>query len=125
LRPGPGGLWMDRPAENFSAQLIPVTGTPTPDIAGRYDCEELDAELTIIDAGGILYGAFSGFLGQGRMEALTPIAADLWTLTCPRALDHTPPGDWTLHILRDGAGAAVAIHVGCWLARRLRYQRLN
>jgi D-aminopeptidase len=125
LRPGPGGLWMDRPAENFSAQLIPVTGHPTPDIAGRYACEELDAELTIIDAGGVLHGAFSGFLGQGRMEALSPIAADLWTLPCPRALDHTPPGDWTLHIVRDGAGRADAIYLGCWLARRLRYERLN
>ncbi len=125
LRAGPGGLWMDRPAENFSAQLIPVTGDPTPDIAGRYHCDELDAELSIIDAGGVSYGVFSGFLGQGRMEALNPIAADLWTLPCPRALDHTPPGDWTLHISRDGRGNAAAIYVGCWLARRLQYQRLN
>jgi D-aminopeptidase len=125
LRPGPGGLWMDRPAENFSAQLIPATGTPAPDIAGRYVCAELDAELTIIDSGGVLYGAFSGFLGQGRMEALTPIAADLWAWPCPRALDHTPPGDWTLHISRDGSGSAAAIYLGCWLARRLPYQRLK
>jgi D-aminopeptidase len=125
LRPGPGGLWMDRPAENFTAQLIAVTGHPAPDIAGRYACEELDADLTIIDAGGILYGAFSGFLGQGRMEALNPIGTDLWTLPCPRALDHTPPGDWTLHISRDGRGNATAIYAGCWLARRLQYQRLN
>ena len=125
LRPSPDGLWMDRPAENFSARLIPVSGTPTPDIAGTYHCAELDAELTVIDAGGVLYGAFSGFLGQGRMETLNPIAADVWTLPCPRALDHTPPGDWTLHISRDGAGRPVAIQVGCWLARRLRYERLS
>jgi D-aminopeptidase len=118
LRPGPNGLWMDRPAENVSAPLIPATGTPVPEIAGRYTCAALEAELTITDSGGVLYGAFSGFLGQGRMEALNPIAADLWTLPCPRALDHTPPGDWTLHVSGPGT-----IHVGCWLARGLRYER--
>jgi len=117
VRPGPGGPWMDRPAENFSAQLIPATGATTPDIAGRYACAELDAELTITDSGGVLYGAFSGFLGQGRMEALTPIGANLWTLPCPRALDHTPPGDWTLHI------SPSAMTVGCWLARNLCYEK--
>jgi D-aminopeptidase len=125
LRPSPGGLWMDRPAENVSTQLIPATGGAAPDIAGRYRCAELDAELSITNSGGVLYGAFSGFLGQGRMEALTPVGADLWTLPCPRALDHTPPGDWTLRISRDGASRPDAIHVGCWLARRLRYDRLS
>ncbi len=121
LRAEPGGLWMDRGAENVSALLVPATGEAAPDIAGRYHCEELDSELTIADAGGVLYGAFSGFLGQGRMDVLTPLAADLWTLPCPRALDHTPPGDWTLHISRDSAGRAVGVQVGCWLARRLAY----
>ena len=45
------------------------------DIAGRYRCDELDAELTVTDAGGVLYGGFSGFLGQSRMELLDPIGA--------------------------------------------------
>jgi D-aminopeptidase len=123
LRPGPGGLWMDRPQENFSAQLMPVGGEPDPGIAGCYRCDELDAELTISDSGGVLYGAFSGFLGRGRMEILNPIAADLWALPCPRALDHTPPGDWTLRVSRDSANRPAAIDVGCWLARHLRYER--
>lgn len=96
---------------------MPVSGQPAPDIAGRYRCAELDAELTIADAGGVLFGAVSGWLGQGRMEALNPIAAELWALPCPRALDHTPPGDWTLRISRDDAGRPTAIDVGCWLAR--------
>ena len=109
-------------ANAAAAQLVAaVLGEAAPDIAGRYHCEELDSELTIADAGGVLYGAFSGFLGQGRMDVLTPLAADLWTLPCPRALDHTPPGDWTLHISRDSAGRAVGVQVGCWLARRLAY----
>ena len=94
------------------------------DIAGRYRCAELGADLTIVDAGNTLYGAFSGFLGQGRMELLDPLAADIWTLPCPRALDHTPPGDWTLAVQRGDTGQATSINLGCWLARNLRYDRV-
>ena len=72
LRPGDGGLWMDRPYENQSSRLRPCDGAPARDVAGRYRCEELDAELTVADAGGVLYGGFSGFLGQGRMETARP-----------------------------------------------------
>ncbi len=121
LRPGEGGLWMDRPGENHSSCLRPCSGTSTADVAGRYRCAELDAELAVADAGGVLYGGFSGFLGQGRMELLDPIGSDVWALPCPRALDHTPPGDWTLAFRRDEAGRAAGVEVGCWLARRLDY----
>jgi D-aminopeptidase len=124
LRPTDGGLWMDRPFENQSSRLRPVDGAPTRDIAGRYRCEELDAELTVVDAGGVLYGSFSGFLGQGRMETLGAVAGDVWVLPCPRALDHTPPGDWTLAFRRDASGRVSGADVGCWLARRLVYSRV-
>lgn len=123
LRMTGDGLRMERPAENQAALLERRGGVPRPDIAGRYRCEELDAVLTVEDAGGVLYGAFSGFLGQGRMELLDPIAEDLWALPCPRALDHTPPGDWTLSVRRDAEGRAAEILLGCWLARGLRYRR--
>jgi D-aminopeptidase len=125
LRMDGGELWMDRPPENRSFRLLPADGTPQPDIAGRYRCDELDAELTVADAGGVLYGGFSGFLGQGRMELLEPVGRDLWALPCPRALDHTPPGDWTLHVRRDDAGRPVGVDVGCWLARRLPYAQVG
>ena len=125
LRPGEGGLWLDRPGENQSTLLVPRGGEPRLDFGGRYHCRELDAELTVADTGGTLYGGFSGFLGQGRMELLTPLAADLWALPCPRALDHTPPGDWTLAVQRDAGGVVTAVHVGCWLARRLVYERIG
>jgi D-aminopeptidase len=125
LRIGEGGLWMDRTQENSSALLVPMLGEAALDIEGEYRCDELAAKLTIIDSGGVLYGAFSGFLGAGRMELLNPLAADLWALPCPRALDHSPPGDWTLRIARDVAGRPRAIEVGCWLARRLRYDRFS
>src|SRR5258706_36516 len=45
--------------------LEPRFGAPSRDVDGRYRCAELDAELTVTDAGGALYGGFSGFLGQG------------------------------------------------------------
>ncbi|MGO4726448.1 MULTISPECIES: D-aminopeptidase [unclassified Inquilinus] len=124
LRAGEGGLWMDRPQENQSTRLIPCNGTPMTDIAGRYRCDELAAELEVADAGGTLYGGFSGFLGQGRMELLDPVGPDAWALPCPRALDHTPPGDWTLSVRRDSAGRAESVEVGCWLAHGLRYERV-
>ena len=120
-----GELWMDRPQENGRSRLHRVNGAPRHDVVGRYRCDELDAELTIADAGGVLHGACSGFLGHGRMETLDPIGADVWTMPCRRALDHTPPGEWTLAFRRDAGGRVSAVDVGCWLARRLPYARVN
>jgi D-aminopeptidase len=125
LRRGDGGLWMDRPPENFSACLSPIEAAPAIDVAGRYRCDELDAEITVTDTGGVLYGGFSGFLGQGRMELLDPVGPDLWMVPCPRALDHTAPGDWTLAFRRDDTGRVAGVEVGCWLARRLPYARVG
>ncbi|MBS7788989.1 D-aminopeptidase [Roseococcus sp. SDR] len=122
LHMAPDGLWMERPQENFRSRLIPCEGTPGLDIAGRYHCAELEAELLVTTAGGVAYGGFSGALGQGRMEMLEPIGPDLWALPCPRALDHAPPGDWTLAFRREG-GAITGLRVGCWLARGLDYAR--
>lgn len=118
------GLRMERPQDNQATRLIPLDPAGALDVAGRYRCAELDAELTVADAGGTLYGAFSGFLGQGRMELLEPIGRDVWALPCPRALDHTPPGDWTLAFRRDDAGRVTEAVVGCWLARGLSYRRI-
>ncbi|HEV7267233.1 MAG TPA: D-aminopeptidase [Falsiroseomonas sp.] len=123
LRAAQDGLWLDRPQENQSSRLLPACGEAALGIAGRYRCDELDAELDIAEAGGVSHGAFSGFLGRGRMEMLEPIGPDLWALPCPRALDHTPPGDWTLAFRRDDAGRVAEVEVGCWLARRLIYRR--
>ena len=125
LRIVDGALRMDRPGENHSTRLDPCTGTAVVDIAGRYRCAELEAEIDITTAGGVAYGAFAGALGAGRMELLDPVGADCWTLPCWRALDHTPPGDWTLRVRRDAAGAVAGLTVGCWLARGLDYARVK
>jgi D-aminopeptidase len=79
----------------------------------------------VVNAGGALHGTFSGFLGAGRMEVLDPIGPDTWALPCPRALDHTPPGDWTLAFRRDASGRVSGATVGCWLARGLQYSRIH
>lgn len=68
---------MDCSYESQSSRLRPCIGAPAKDIAGRYRCGELDAMLTVVDAGRVLYGDFSGFLGQGRMEMLDPIGPDV------------------------------------------------
>jgi D-aminopeptidase len=118
-------LWMDRPADNQTSLLAPCAPGMTSDLAGRYRSDELDAEITVIGEKDVSYGAFSGFLGNGRMEVLEPIGADVVALPCPRALDHSPPGDWTLIVRRNADGAVVGLDVGCWLARRLHYRRVG
>jgi D-aminopeptidase len=59
------------------------------------------------------------------METLGHVGGDVWVLPCPRALDHTPPGDWTLAFQRNASGRANGVEVGCWLARGLVYKRIR
>ena len=125
LRAGADGLWMERPQEHHRARLTPLGAPQARDVEGLYRCAELAAEVEVIDAGGVLHGGFSGSLGQGRMEILEPIGPDVWALPCPRALDHTPPGDWTLAFRRDDSHRVVGVVVGCWLARGLVYDRVR
>jgi D-aminopeptidase len=123
LRAGGERLWMDRPADNHTSVLEPCVEGPATDLSGRYRCEELDAEITVIGEKGVFYGGFSGFLGNGRMELLEPIGVDVMALPCPRALDQSPPGDWTLVVRRNDNADVVGLTVGCWLARGLLYTR--
>jgi D-aminopeptidase len=119
-----GSLRMDRPRENLNSTLVPCQDGARPDIEGRFHCAELDAMLTCSAPGGVLYGAFSGALGEGTMQALLPFGADVWLLPCPRALDFEAPGDWTLRFERDASGYVSRAQVGCWLARNLEFVRV-
>ncbi|MBM3546523.1 MAG: D-aminopeptidase [Alphaproteobacteria bacterium] len=123
LRRAADGLWMDRPDENFSVKLVPNEGEAKTDIGGSFHSAEYDATLTIVDRGGQLSGAFSGFLGPGLMQPLIPSGPDVWRLPCPRALDFSPPGDWTLAFKRE-SGRITGVQVGCWLARRIDFRRM-
>jgi D-aminopeptidase len=118
------GISMTRHHENLSSLLVRCEGDSPTDIEGVFHSEELAADLTCVSAGGALYGAFSGMFGRGAMEALLPHGGDTWLLPMPRALDQSPPGDWTLTFERDGKGLVVAVQVGCWLARDIRYRRV-
>ncbi|GBQ09664.1 D-aminopeptidase [Swaminathania salitolerans] len=117
---------MIRPQENRTIslrRLMPPSGRT--DLDGLYFCEELDTGITIAVTSGTPYGAASGALGAGRMERLLPLGEDVWLMPCLRALDHSPPGYWTLVFHRAPDGRVEALTVGCWLARALRYRRMT
>jgi D-aminopeptidase len=118
------GIWMTRPHENLFSLLAPWQGESAADIEGIFRSEELGTEIACVSAGGTLYGAFSGMLGQGAMQPLLPYGPDTWLLPCPRALDYSAPGDWTLHFTRDAGGRVTGVTAGCWLARRIDYRRV-
>lgn len=120
-------LAMSHPTENRRSILTrcpPLADPLLPDatdFAGHYLCPELGgAECHITITGNMLYGGFSGLMGTGRMERLERIAPDLWLFPCPRALDHTAPGDWTL-VFERKKGKISRLLVGCWLARHLAF----
>lgn len=120
------GILMNRPQENRRIVLTPIPeSTRDIDLAGTYHCDEIESTLCVTDAGGVPYGAFSGMLGHGRMERLQHLGNDVWLIPCLRALDHSPPGYWTLSVQRDDRGNPAGIRVGCWLARDLYYRRMT
>ncbi len=123
LRPEGGRLRMVRGGDNIDTLLEPVAGAAPMDVAGRYRSAEFGADITVAETGGTLYAACSGELGEGAMVPLIPYAADTWLMPCPRSLDFSAPGDWTLTFERAG-GEVTGLRVGCWLARRIAYRRV-
>ena len=122
LRPEGTRLRMIRGTDNIDTILEPIAGDAPMDIEGTYHSAEWGSALTIAIAGGVPYAACSGELGEGFMVPLIPYAADTWLMPCPRSLDFSAPGDWTLAFRRD-AGRITGIRVGCWLARGIDYVR--
>ena len=88
---------------------------------GRYYCAEIDSMFHCSGSGAMLYGSFDGFLGEGPVHLMRSLGEDVWALACPRAMDSSPPGDWTVVVRRDGGGTVTAVTIGCWLARNLEY----
>jgi D-aminopeptidase len=123
LRREGDAIVMERIVDHQASRLLPCAGEPPADIEGRYVNDELGATLTVAMQGGVPYAACSGDLGQGAMQPLVPFAGDIWLLPCPRALDYSPPGDWTMKFVRDAQGRITGFRLGCWLARKLEYRR--
>jgi D-aminopeptidase len=117
------GLRMERPGENLRTTATRLSGEATGDIAGRYRSEEVDGVLEIVATGDAFYAGFEGMLGRGPMQALYPLADDVWLMPCHRSMDAPAPGEWTIRVRRDEAGRVRGLVAGCWLARRVEYVR--
>ena len=52
------------------------------------------------------------------------VADDIWVIPTRRSMDASPPGDWTVQVLRDASGAVTGLTLGCWLARGIGYRRV-
>lgn len=123
LKPEGTRIRMIRGTDNIDTLLEPVTGTAAMDVAGTYRSAEYGAAITLAETGGTIYAACSGELGEGAMVPLVPYATDIWLMPCPRSLDFSAPGDWTLSFHRE-AGRVTGLQMGCWLARRIEYARV-
>ena len=123
LLPEGARLRMIRGTDNIDTLLEPAFGAAPMDVAGTYHSAEYGAAITLVATGGTLYAACSGELGDGAMAPLIPYAADTWLMPCPRSLDFSAPGDWTLSFHRD-AGRVTGLRIGCWLARQIEYVRV-
>ena len=120
-------LRMRRGAENYDAILPPLgpyAGASAEEIAGRWTCDELGADMIIETQGNGLGIWFEGMLGQGRIELAYPAAQDIWLMQTRRSMDAPAPGDWTLKAEREG-GQLTGLTLGVWLARGLKYRRAN
>ena len=127
LRKDGGTLLMRRDSENLTVRarrLQPVEWADPASIAGRYRSGELEAFLEIEARDGAAFAVFEGLYGKGPMERMYALAEDVWVVTSRRALDAAAPGDWTVLVERDAAGAVTGLRVGCWLARGIDYRRV-
>lgn len=118
-------LQLQIPSDNRTVNAQRVAswkaGSETGDLQGEYHCAEIESVFRCSDFDGMVYGMFDGFLGKGPVHFMRPLGEDVWALACPRAMDSTPPGDWTVIVRRNAKGAVSAVTIGCWLARRLEF----
>lgn len=117
------GIRLERADENLLINMGRIGGEAKKDVEGRYYSAELDAELVCEDAGGEIYIAFEGFLGKGAMQPIYAIGSDVWIMPNERAMDSSAPGDWTVVFGRDRSGAVTRLTIGCWLARKVLFEK--
>ncbi|KAJ5319995.1 hypothetical protein PENANT_c051G09281 [Penicillium antarcticum] len=91
---------------------------------GAYRCDEINSTFQCFGEAGVFYGVFTGYLGTGHATPMRYLGDDVWVLTCPRGLDAPAPGDWTVVFRRDEQGSIAGFTIGCWLARKLKYEKM-
>lgn len=115
------------PADNrvIRATRVPVSKPDTDfsEFHGAYYCDEIESTFHCSGTDGMLYGSFDGFIGKGPIHLIRPLAEDVYALACPRAMDSSPPGDWTIVARRDATGKISSVTIGCWLARNLQFTK--
>ncbi|KAM0424182.1 hypothetical protein ACHAPT_010552 [Fusarium lateritium] len=104
-------------ASRIAPSVSPVDNTL---YQGDFYCAEIDSTFHCSDQGGVMFGAFDGFLGQGPAQLMRYLGDHIWALSCPRGMDAPAPGDWTVVFRFEGV-SVVGVTVGCWLARRLEF----
>lgn len=102
-------------ADNHRLSLEPVVETPADryDYLGSYHSPKLDTTVLVEFDRTI---RFLGPLGSTPALKVIPVSEDLWLLPCYRALDHHPPGEFTLKFERTGQ-RVTSLSISCWLAR--------
>jgi CubicO group peptidase (beta-lactamase class C family) len=92
-------------------------------LQGKYYCSELGSTFICQGQDNMLYGAFDGVLGEGSVNLMRRLGENVWAWACPRSLDHSPPGDWTIAFKENEDGIVTGCSIGCWLARRLLFSK--
>ena len=115
-----GGLRIERQADAICTLAQRVGSGAPASIEGVYYSDELESELRVVNAGGVVFGSFRGPLGQGPMMPMVEVGPNLWRLACRRSLDAPAPGNWTVQMSVSPRGTRM-LSLGCWLAREVLF----
>ncbi|RAL17729.1 beta-lactamase/transpeptidase-like protein [Aspergillus homomorphus CBS 101889] len=126
-------LHLDWPQANRHVTARRLVSCPTrlagKALVGKYVCDALDSTFHCVESGGLLYGYFDGFLGQGPVHFMRYLGecqhGTVWALTCPRGMDAPAPGDWTLCFEHTEDKSIPKVIVSCWLARKAVFSRCS
>lgn len=104
--------------DNFILRLSRPDAEPGIDPEGEYSHSDLSSKMLIEQDGDKhLTIRYRGPLGASTPTRLKNIGANLYTYRCARALDHFPPGTFTVKISPDSAT------IGCWAAPTTTFKK--
>lgn len=93
---------------------------------GKYYSADVDSTFHVSGSGAMLYGAFDGYLGKGPIHVMRRLGENVWWLACFRSLDAPTPGHWTVAFETEQDSTRITgVTVGCWLARNVRYKKVE